>query len=591
MTRTTEVTMRKAILGSVLLATSIACTGCSSGGDGEGSGGSGGSGSAAALSFDAESSRPAAGGAAAAIAFAAQFGNTVASILEALGNAPEAGAFPVTQKINVSDFICPGGGRADLTGQVVEGEEVKLVLNDCAGSPFGAGSASGDITLTIDAGTNFDYLNGGPIYATATVILDISPGGTLEGGFDAFAEASARLTMINLRLGNQEDSDLLTLFEGGQVLQLGCFDILQRIQAPSGFVMPLGVANLGGQIYTINDYATSTTPRIDFDSSGVPRAGDMTLHSGDEAVVEGSDRSSPCGPFVETPAGDKSYVDALFSAGGCISLSGAELDGTPFEASTSWDKLLDRDFTEGGGPLCSGGGTGGTGGSAGPTPAEPPPVTCAEDARWVAYADAYVRGGVENADTPFGNSSNLLIKGDPGLNFARKTYLVFDLSSAPEGFTTATLVLTLDSHVDRQPADLSGIIDNDDWDPADPVEGAITWNNAPRNDLSSGIAFLGQGGGPTAGVRVLAPGYTFDRTDLAGPDPEGTKYAFDVTDFMLWAVGRDESFSASSPGGDNDDMVTLLLALSAEGSADGSSLDSKDVPDEEMCNRPFLHFE
>jgi hypothetical protein len=137
--------MRKAILGPLLLAMSIACTGCSGGG-------SGGSGSTAPLSFDAETSLPAAGGAAAATAFAAQFGSTLASILDALGNAPEAASFGVTPKINVSGFICTGGGSADLTGNVAEGEEVVLVLNDCSGSAFGAGSVSGDITLTINEG-------------------------------------------------------------------------------------------------------------------------------------------------------------------------------------------------------------------------------------------------------------------------------------------------------------------------------------------------------------------------------------------------------------------------------------------------------
>jgi hypothetical protein len=170
--------------------------------------------------------------------------------------------------------------------------------------------------------------------------------------------------------------------------------------------------------------------------------------------------------------------------------------------------------------------------------------------------------------------------------------LVFDLSSAPGSFTTATLVLTVDTHVDRQPVDLSGIIDNDDWDLTSLAETAITWDNAPRNDRGSGIAFLGQGNGPAAGVRMLVPGYTFDRTDVSGdPDPEGTQYGFDVTDFMLWAVGRNTSFSSSPLGRDEDGFVTLLLALSAAGSADGSALDSKEVPDEEMCNRPFLHFE
>jgi hypothetical protein len=368
-------------------------------------------------------------------------------------------------------------------------------------------------------------------------------------------------------------------------LRLGCFDIdLGVSKLDPDFIAPLGVADLAGQIYTVNDYAQMPSS-IFLDENGVPTSGELTLFSGDQSE-EGGERSGPCfGAFD----GGTSQVTATFFDGGCIELNGVDAEGQPFQTSTSWEKLLDRDFTAGGGESCDGGGTGGSGG---PTPAEPPPVACAEDERWVAYADAYVRGGVDNANTPFGNARNLLVKGDPGLNFARKTYMVFDLSSAPEGFTTATLVLTLDRHVDRQPADLSGIIDTDDWDPGDLPEGAITWNDAPRNDTSSGIAFLGQGDGPASGVRVLAPGYTFDRADLPGdPDPEGTQYGFDVTDFMLWADGRNESFSSSSPGGDDDEMVTLLLALSAEGNADGSALHSRDVPDEEMCSRPFLHFE
>jgi len=86
--------MRKAILNSVLLAMSIAYTGCSSGADGEGSGG--GSGSTAPLRFDADTSLPAAGGAAAVVEFAAQFENTMSSIIAALGNAPAAASSGVT---------------------------------------------------------------------------------------------------------------------------------------------------------------------------------------------------------------------------------------------------------------------------------------------------------------------------------------------------------------------------------------------------------------------------------------------------------------------------------------------------------------
>lgn len=200
----------------------------------------------------------------------------------------------------------------------------------------------------------------------------------------------------------------------------------------------------------------------------------------------------------------------------------------------------------------------------------------------VASLDAYIRGGT-HADTPFGTTSNLLLKGDPDLEFARKTYLVFDLSTAPADFSTATLVLTLERHVDRRPADLSGVMDNDDWDPNALAEDAITWTNAPRNDASSAIAFTGQGSSSANGVRVLVPRYNFDLADPPeDPDPPGTQYAFDATDFVKWAVG---------PDGDEDGYVTLVLALSDVGKADGTALRSRDIPEDDDCERPFLHFE
>jgi hypothetical protein len=574
---------------------SIAYTGCSSGGDG--GGGSGGSGGPTApLSFDAETSRPAAGGAAAAVAFAAQFGNTVSAILGALGNAPEAASVLVTRKLDISAFICPGGGLADLTGQIEVGQEVKLLFNDCAGSPFGPGSVSGEITLAIEEGTNFDSFLGGPIYATAVVrSLDISSGGTLEGGFDVFAEASAGLAMINLRLGNQLDSDLLTWSGGGQVLQLGCFDILQRIQAPSGFVLPLGVANLGGKIYTINDYAAPAgPPRIDFDANGVPRAGDMTLYSGDGSV-EGSDRTGPCQEFAGTPAGDCSDVDALFSAGGCISLSGQKFNETtlecePFEASTSWDKLLDRDFTEGGGELCDGGGTGGSGGSM--TGATPGPTTCDPGTDIFAIADAYIRGdGVEgnNSDTPYGNATNLLIKSVTNLYFTRKIYIVFelpvDLTVDPDK-DTVSLVLSLQRHVENmnnpalsgpQPTDLWGIDDDDDWDPD--VQGLgeseITWNNAPRNDKNAANKFE-----TSPGVPKLISGYDFDLAPVGQVDQPPQKYALDITDYVAERIDNDA-----------DGKITILMAIAGLANVDGSAFWSRNVADEQMCDRPFLRVE
>ena len=578
--------MRKAILGSVLLAMSIAYTGCSSGGDGDGGGGSGGSGAAAPLSFDAETSLPATGGAAAAIEFAAQFGTAIESILGALANAPAAAPLAVTRKINVSGFFCPGGGLADLTGAVVTGEEVKLVLNDCVGSAFGAGSVSGEITLTINEGTNFDIFNGGPIYATAVVDLTISPGGTLVGEFDAFAEASAGLAMINLRLGNQLDSDILTWSEGGQVLELGCFDILQRIQSPSGFVMPLGVANLYGQIYTINDYAASTNPTISFDSNGVPSSGEMTLLSGDRSV-EGADRNGrPCAPFAETPAGDNTYVDVLFSEGGCISLSGVDKNDGPFETSTSWDKLLDRDFTAGGGQACDGGGTGGTGGSM--TAAMPGPETCDSGNDIFPVADTFIQGdGPEgkNSDRNFGASASLLIKSVNNLYFTRKMYLRFELSDVPETFDKASLVLTLDFHpgLGPQPVNVYGITAEPDWDPDILTEididerDAINWENAPRNENTwvAGMQFDRSDGE----VPLLIPGYDFDLGGDDLQDDPGTKYALDITEYV---TGRQMAGT--------DGMTILMAVYNPLGlNEDGSVFFSKEY--EEECDRPFLHFE
>ena len=585
--------MRKAILGSVLLATSIAYTGCSSGGDGDGGGGSGGSGSTAPLSFDAETSLPATGSAAAAIEFAAQFGTAIESILGALANAPDAAPLGVTRKINVSGFLCPGGGSADLTGSVLEGEEVKLVLNDCMGSPFGPGSVSGEITLTINEGTNFNFFNGGPIYATAVVALTISSGGTLVGVFDAFAEASAGLAMINLRLGNQLDSDILTWSEGGQVLELGCFDIVQRIQRPAGFVMPLGVANLAGQVYTINDYAASSTTRIDFDSNGVPRNGNMTLLSGDGSV-EGADRNGrPCAPFAGTPAGDNTYVDVLFSEGGCISLSGVNKNDGPFETSTSWDKLLDRDFTAGGGESCDGG-TGGT-----MTAATPGPATCDPDTDIFALADAYVRGdGPEgtNSATPFGTAGNLLIKSVSNMFFTRKIYIVFDLSLFSRSFTKASLVLTLQRHVVNpdpaksgpQPVNVFGINDDNDWDPAAPGlgEDEITWSNAPRNVTAPPQDAQFE---TSPGVPTLIAGYDFDLggdgvidppTDREIIPPVVTRYALDITEYVKERLDNDA-----------DGKITILMAASnpMNFNQDGSAFFSLQASEE--CDHPFLHFE
>ncbi len=208
-----------------------------------------------------------------------------------------------------------------------------------------------------------------------------------------------------------------------------------------------------------------------------------------------------------------------------------------------------------------------------------PPASCTG---LVPVADAYIRGG-SFADNPFGAANSLLIKGIMSLEFARKMYLVFDADALPESFVSVQLQLVLRRHSAANPRDatLYGIIDNVDWDGATPSEGSITWNNAPRNVTASGVAFDGQGATAAHGVRVLATS-TFNNADAAG-----TTYTFDITEYVKWARGGNQTFSDLAPGGDTDRRITLLLAHTIEITGDdGSEFWSRE--DADPCNRPQL---
>jgi hypothetical protein len=108
------------------------------------------------------------------------------------------------------------------------------------------------------------------------------------------------------------------------------------------------------EIFTINDYAPRVTGigrSITFDADGLPGSGDMTLLGGDHSG-EDTERANESRCLLGE-AGD-TFVTATFSAGGCVDLQGVNKDG-PFQNSTSWDKLIDRDFTSGSGGGCGGG--------------------------------------------------------------------------------------------------------------------------------------------------------------------------------------------------------------------------------------------
>jgi hypothetical protein len=156
-------------------------------------------------------------------------------------------------------------------------------------------------------------------------------------------------------------SDSITVSGGGQQAVLSCFDIFQRIGLGGPgieFFRPLGIMSLANQFYTMNSY-DQTPPNIGFEFSGetfVPNSGSIGLTSGVSATA-------PC--RGGSPAGDNSFVTATFFPGGCVELNGQDSGGVAFMRATTWNSLLDLDFTSGGGSSCGGGGTGGSGGAGG----------------------------------------------------------------------------------------------------------------------------------------------------------------------------------------------------------------------------------
>ena len=361
--------MRKSILNTALLVSSIAWAGCnSSDGNAGGSGGAGaagGSGGAAtALSFDADTALPATGGAAVAIAFTTGFGETLSSILEGLAVAPQAQEADIVAKagFDFSGFCASGAATLEAPSWPPETwvppADIILTLAECAGSVLARGPVSGSITWSIERVTE-DLQSGVSIEGTTDVMLLITTSpdtrADVTGAFEVFAQVSAGFVGsggsegdggIAFRFGAQLGDDLITISEVAQderqALRFGCFDVdlaLSRLEPDQ--MVPLGAVDLAGQVYTMNDY-TQVPSLIVFDETGVPSDGDLSLFSGDRSDA-GEERSRPC---FEASDGDSSTVTSTFFEGGCIDLNGVDAQGQPFQSSTTWDKLLAGDFTE-----------------------------------------------------------------------------------------------------------------------------------------------------------------------------------------------------------------------------------------------------
>jgi hypothetical protein len=574
--------MSKSITRWVLVAAIVAWTGCSSSGD-NGGGGSGGSAASAPISFDADNALPASSGSAIAMALAADLGAILGSSLAALAEAPAASTLRTAVKQGSLPISCPQGGDVTLTyGSIAIGQTATLVFSGCAGSALSERPLNGNIELVIEA------VSGGlPTEGTATLVnLTAGTDTNLEGTFKV--KATLLGASIELLFGDQRNTDQLTITRDGQTIEFACFRIRQVVSLLTGAIdgafEPVGVVRINGnQVFTLNDYE-QTPPSVTF-SGGVAVSGSVEMSSGDRSALgarPGVPVGGLCAPFGNTPTGDNSIIANSFSGETCVEVTGQDASGNDIDFETTWSKLLNADFSPGG-ATCEGS-----------TPAVEGPDTCELGGiDRLPIADTFINGDGPEADrmlagTNFGASPNLLAKSVFNLGFTRKIYLVFDISDQTAPVSTATLVLTLERHVEAdtpetsgpQPFNFYGITDDDDWDPDVLAEDAITWNNAPRNANDWVVPF------DETGVPVLITGYDFrlggdNDQDEDGVDDPGTRYAFDFTDYVNDRIANDA-----------DGKVTILIAHfnPTTANVNTSTFYSKEHADDE-CNRPFLRLE
>jgi hypothetical protein len=470
---------------------------------------------------------------------------------------------------------------------------VTLTFTDCVGSLFSGRAIDGTLVLTVEA------VSGGfPSEATATVNLTVGTDNiTITGSFKVIATLIG--TLVDLCLGDQLGTDILTITRGTETIEFACFKIRQEISlvtgAADGAFEPVGVVRRNGtQVFTLNSY-TQQPPSIGF-VGGTATSGQADMSSGDGSRAVGG-VAGFCAALGISPPGNNSFIANEFAGDACVMVTGQDEDGNAISHETTWSKLLNADFSPGGATCGS------------TTEAVPGPMDCDPGSDVLAAADAYIQGdGPEgnNSDTPFGNASNLVIKTVSNMFFTRKIYIVFDLPSFSDSFSKASLVLTLQRHVVNpvdaksgpQPVNVFGINDDDDWDPAAPRlgEDEINWRYAPRNvtALTAPDPQFEQ----SPGVPLLIAGYDFDLggdgvidppTDREMNPPVVTRYALDITEYVKWAIGQNPDFNSALP--DGDDQITILMAASnpMNFNQDGSAFFSLQASEE--CDRPFLHFE
>lgn len=347
--------MRNLILSLALALATTVSMGCSSSGDG-----GGGDGEKQALSLNAETALPAAGGAAISTEFGTRIAATLSAVSQPLVEDSSDASSAVRLKGNF-DAFCLGGGSADFVGLPIVDQTATLTLEDCAGSPLSSTAVNGELVLVITAvegmGLEATLISGTASFAgleddgvfTIASGTEGEPNTELTGSFVTTITGTPKIlgaTLLEVTLGDRLGTDLIEVSEGTRSLQVGCFEIETRINSTTSSIevyKPVGVLSLNeqvttdvvrSQVYTLNRY-TEEPPNIDFPAgSSVPNGGTLALYSGENSPSPG------CPEFAGLQAGDNSRATAEFMLEGKVSIDVDDGDGRCSLCATTWENLL-----------------------------------------------------------------------------------------------------------------------------------------------------------------------------------------------------------------------------------------------------------
>jgi hypothetical protein len=202
-----------------------------------------------------------------------------------------------------------------------------------------------------------------------------------------------------------------------------------------------------------------------------------------------------------------------------------------------------------------------------------------------AAADSWVNPAIGDGSPGVGT---VLRVGSGRTEDTGKTYLAFDLRGLAAPVGKVELVLALAANLGAADANstrtvvVRGIADNADWAPGALPEAAILWSNAPKNDTTQSVGFVGEGASASDRVRVLGSFVVF------AADAPGKLYRLDITEFVRWAIGLDQPYSNLATS-DADRIVTIMLANNRVYSVhlpDYTEFHSREAALE--CQRPHL---